>query len=112
VLVSDRNVSHRRKVLILPILGVLMFALGSYQSVRLNRILSSHKCYYWSVIRLDREPLNRWLNTSGTCNSQGSNCKVEFDYIQIDPGAGARNETSESASADGSVFLRARSCQM
>src|SRR5690348_8807351 len=81
-----------------------MFALGSYQSVRLNRILSSHKCYYWSVIRLDREPLNRWLNTSGTCNSQGSNCKVEFDYIQIDPGAGARNETSESASADGSVF--------
>ena len=67
-----------------------MFALGSYQSVRLNQILSWHKYYYWSVIRLDRDPLNRWSNTLAICNSQGSDCKVEFDYIRINPGPVAK----------------------
>ena len=84
--VSNQCVIYRRRVLILPIVGVALFGLGSYQSIRLNRMLSWHKYYYWLSIPLDRDPLNRWSNTSATCNSQGSDCKVEFDYIRIDPG--------------------------
>jgi hypothetical protein len=51
---------RRRWQIVLPIIGLLLFATETYDSVRQNRNFrkSQDQYFYWSNIRLDTDPLN------------------------------------------------------
>jgi hypothetical protein len=103
--VSNADVGYRRKVLILPIIGILLFVIGSYQSVRFNQNLS-RKYYWWSAIRLDRDPLNHHPYSAPECNPETTNCGAELDFLWVDPGPGTRIfETSAAPAFLLGVFL-------
>ncbi len=97
-MVSNRNVPRSRSVLILPILGVVLFVIGSYQSVRLNQNLS-HKYFWWSAIRLDRDPLNHHPYIAPQCNPETTNCGAELNFVWVDPGPGTRVFSSSATPA-------------
>jgi hypothetical protein len=74
--------------LILPCLGLLLFALGSYESFRVNR--EEHKnarYFWWSSIRLDRDPLISRPQAAMPCKDARVDC-VEWDpgFISVEPG--------------------------
>jgi len=79
---------HRK--LYLPALGLLLFALGTYKSVRFNRSqsVSSGKYFYWSSIRLDSDPINRHKVNSNACGVVASDQPLcwEPSSIWVEPG--------------------------
>src|SRR6266404_1931018 len=79
--------------LILPGLGLLLFALGSYESVRINREWHKNpsRYFWWSSIRLDRDPLNLHPQAATPCKDANVNC-VEWDpgFASVEPGLMAK----------------------
>jgi hypothetical protein len=55
---------RKRWRLVLPVVGLILFAAQSYASYRFNQELgrTPRKYYWWSSIRLDSDPLNRSAN--------------------------------------------------
>lgn len=72
---------------LLPIIGLLLFAGVTYNSVRFNREAerTTARYFWWSSIRLDSDPLNRQPSTP--CKDGKTGC-VSWDpvYIWVDPG--------------------------
>jgi hypothetical protein len=80
-------VNLRLRPLILPGIGLLLFALVTFGSFRLNETRSSKKYFYWSSIRLDRDPLNKEKTVAHECQAEDANCtKWEPLSVWIDPG--------------------------
>jgi hypothetical protein len=74
---------------ILPVIGLLLFALGSWQMIRFNRTVTrGSKYFYWSSIRLDSDPRNRnpAHNSVSDC-ADTPNC-VQFDlpFLSLESG--------------------------
>lgn len=80
---------QRRWTFILPIAGLLLFALGTYGSVRFNRLNRAYagKYFYWSSIRLDSDPANRRNDAPSPCIAQSPEKPCwESLSIWVDPG--------------------------
>jgi hypothetical protein len=86
----ERNM-RRFWAIVLPIIGLILFALVSYLSEQRNRERhrGTGRYYYWSSIRLDSDPLNKktWLPRTSRCAESENDC-VSWDpeFIHIDPG--------------------------
>ncbi len=83
---------RQSRLLILPTIGLFLFAVGTYASVRFNRQyhIGSHKYFYWSSIRLDKHPIDRRFRLV-SCNPNHSDCPPwEPDHIWVEPGVVAR----------------------
>jgi hypothetical protein len=89
--VSNQIVEFRRELLVLPIIGLSLFALGSYASHRLNQHHASNKYFYWSSIRLDCDPLNMQRKGLRSCKPDDPNCPEEDTlFISVHPGLVAK----------------------
>ena len=80
--------------LILPVVGLLLFSFGSYESFG-HRVFPQGRYFWWSSIRLDSDPLNkRFPSEQLLCrkNRDGSvDCvTVEPMAVYVDPGWLAR----------------------
>jgi hypothetical protein len=76
---------------ILPTCGLLLFAIGTYVSVQINREFHNDngRYFWWSALRLDSDPLSRHSSarTSISCTESPENCEfAEPLAIWIDPG--------------------------
>jgi hypothetical protein len=83
---------RQSRLLILPTVGLFLFAVGTYASIRFNRQAhtGSHKYFYWSSIRLDAHPLDRRFRLV-PCNSNQPDCPSwEPEHIWVEPGVLAR----------------------
>jgi hypothetical protein len=83
----------RRWSLILPICGLIYFALGTLHSERFNREMRRDgfpsRYYYWSFVRLDSDPLSRRPHPQRVVPSEdGSDGRVSWypPYIWVEPG--------------------------
>jgi len=67
---------RRRKRLILPLVGLFLFAAETYHSVRTNQDahLASNRYFWWSLIRLDSDPLQRHPQTTRPCRDGEEGC--------------------------------------
>jgi hypothetical protein len=71
---------------VLPVLGLLLFGLETYQSITMAKGHTG-RYFYWSSIRLDSKP----RQVSRPCNSAISDC-ADWDYfIDVHPGLVARS---------------------
>jgi hypothetical protein len=74
---------------ILPLIGLLLFAIGSYASLRFNRLThpNSHKYFWWSSIRLDSDPLNRHPDRP-VCDPVEASSAPCWEHVSlwVDPG--------------------------
>lgn len=63
----------------LPVSGLLVFALVSHHSFRMNREVQDTACrhFWWSCIELDTDPLELLPPVAPTCN--GGECSVGWD---------------------------------
>jgi hypothetical protein len=71
----------------LPIVGLLLFAGVTYNSLRVNREAKSAtgRYFWWSSIHLDSDPLNRQPSTP--CKAASLDCaNWGPGYISVDPG--------------------------
>ena len=71
---------------ILPVLGLGLFAWLSYQSFRASYGIPSQRYFWWSAERLDRDPLNRHPREPRSCDPEDKDCPIELDFIWIEPG--------------------------
>jgi hypothetical protein len=80
---------RRRRRLVLPIVGLVLFAGETYHSVRTNREGSSapSRYFWWSFIRLDSDPGSKSPQVPAPCKSGEEHC-VSWDLPNrwIDPG--------------------------
>jgi hypothetical protein len=77
----------------LPVFGLLIFALGTFNSVRFNRMRGGNtgKYFYWSSIRLDSDPANRQGVHSADCGTQSTDEPFwEPQSVWVEPGLLAR----------------------
>ena len=78
--------------LVLPALGLILFAVLSYHSLRVNREVFKgrpSRYFWWSSIRLDSDPLNKHpiVPTTTTCQDGIEDCTTwDPVYIYVDPG--------------------------
>jgi hypothetical protein len=85
--VSNRTMRLHRRLLVLPLFGLLLFGVGSYASYRFNQRHILHKYYWWSSIRLDRDPLNRHPDVIRSRKSVDEDgVQWEPESIWVDPG--------------------------
>jgi hypothetical protein len=74
---------------ILPVVGLLLFAGETYQSVRMNREghFKSDRYFWWSSVRLDPNPRDKDSQVVATCKEGQENC-VTWDLRSriVDPG--------------------------
>jgi hypothetical protein len=73
---------------ILPVLGLLLFAAVSYRSMAANPEAQSvpNKYYWWSSLRLDTDPLNRHPQFANPCQNNQQNCSDwKPAYLDISP---------------------------
>jgi hypothetical protein len=85
--VSNSNVRLRRKFLVLPVIAMFLFGIGSYGSYRFNQHTNIDKYYWWSSIRLDRDPLDRHPDVSrGGKSAHVDGIEWEPTSIWVDPG--------------------------
>jgi hypothetical protein len=70
--------------ILLPVIGLLLFAGVSHDSVRMNREVKDGRYYWWSSIRLDSDPLNRHAATNN-CKTDAAGCLGPI-YTWVDPG--------------------------
>ena len=61
---------------LLPLAGLLLFTVVSYQSSRVNDELqrSPNRYYWWSSLRLDTDPLNRNPKPAERCKDDPDHC--------------------------------------
>jgi hypothetical protein len=74
--------------LILPAVGLIVFAGITYSSVHLHRRApASHRYFWWSSVRLDSDPLNTHPRAAAPCKDAIENC-ADWDVngIWVDPG--------------------------
>ena len=76
---------------ILPICGVLLFATGTYESIRANRSFhdGTGRYFWWSAVRLDSDPLNRHSSHHDpiACPDNAEGClPVDLVNILMEPG--------------------------
>ena len=74
--------------MILPIIGLILFAAVSYRSMPLNEHEQEvpRKYYWWSSLRLDSDPLNRNPDLAAPCANEKQNCSNgEFPNMKIGP---------------------------
>lgn len=81
---------RRRWSLVLPLWGVLLFSLVTYESFRFNREVFGNRpnrIFYWSVIRLDSEPRNQHSREFLPCKNGGQDCwQSQTVWGIIEPG--------------------------
>ena len=79
---------RRRWQLLLPLFGLLLFAVGSYESIRMNHDAGATRYRWWSNIRLDTDPLGRHQPAFIPCkNDPQQNCADWAPVlIWVDPG--------------------------
>jgi len=76
---------------LLPLYGLLLFGVGTYASIRVNRDLPNDdgRYFWWSALRLDTDPLNRHSSsrTSIPYANNTENCAaLEPLGTWVDPG--------------------------
>jgi hypothetical protein len=77
--------------LLLPIIGLVLFGMGTYESVRFNREAhpSEDRYFWWVSIRLDSDPQSRHhrVITPAPCIDGTSDCVGwNGDYMSVHPG--------------------------
>jgi hypothetical protein len=75
--------------MVLPICGLSIFALLTYQSFEFNRHIPRGRYFWWSWERLDSDPLGKHpqLQVSEPCFNEETDCSPKQTiYIDIDPG--------------------------
>lgn len=76
--------------IILPLVGLLIFGAVTYLEVQWNRrIHNSTRYFWWSSIRLDKDPLNRHPATilAEPCENGDPHCiSVDLAYMWVEPG--------------------------
>src|SRR5258705_13802683 len=73
---------------ILPMVGLILFAAVSYRSMPVNHHEQEapRKYYWWSSLRLDSDPLNENPQLAAPCAIEKQNCSNgEFPNIKIVP---------------------------
>ena len=74
--------------LVLPAVGLSIFGMVTYDSARMNFSVGAppSRYFYWSSIRLDSDPLNRYRPGSRSCEDDELNCG-EWDGVVmwVDP---------------------------
>ncbi len=84
---------RKRWRLILPVIGILLFAVGTYESVRINRerIKQPTRHFWWSSLRLDTDPVHQRSQAATPCKDTPDNC-AEWDagFLSVEPGPLAR----------------------
>ena len=87
---------RRRWSLVLPLCGLALFLLGTYQGFRFTRRVYGNRpthYFYWASIRLDSDPLNRHPvpESVAPCKNGEENCgSWESPYVWVEPGWGAK----------------------
>ena len=88
-LAVSNYIMRMRWRLVLPLVGLFLFSIGSIGSFRFNRqiLYGSGKYFWWSSIRLDRDPLNKHPRAMTPCNPATADC-LGWDPVSIwvDPG--------------------------
>jgi hypothetical protein len=82
----------RRWRIALPCIGLSLFMILTYSSLRMNREIqrSPSRYFWWQSIRLDSDPLNRYSESATTpCKNGAGNC-WELRDTWVDPGFLAR----------------------
>src|SRR5690242_12107084 len=77
--------------LVLPSFGLLLFAFGTYEAIRMNQGFhpGASRYFWWSALRLDSDPLNRRSQAPVLvhCSDATENCMAtEPLAIWVDPG--------------------------
>jgi hypothetical protein len=80
--------------IVLPVIGLLLFAGGSYESLRINREAQKtpSRYFWWSSIRLDADPLDQRSQVATPCKDAKGDC-VGWDPVfrWVDPGLLAKS---------------------
>lgn len=89
--IRDMRIGFRH---FLPAVGLSFFCLLTYQDVKVDRTIHRHpnRYFYWSGLRLDRDPLNRNTQFVRPCPEGDPGC-VEWDLLEMhtDPGWALRS---------------------
>jgi hypothetical protein len=73
--------------IVLPIVGLVLFAGVSYQSLQHERQTSHSQYFSWSSIRLDSDPLNQRHAAVAPCrNAKGDCASWDPASLSVDPG--------------------------
>ena len=78
-----------RSSVILPVIGLILFAAVTYRSMPLNRHEQDapRRYYWWSSLRLDSDPLNEHPTPPGPCRFGTENCESwELRNRSVHPG--------------------------
>jgi hypothetical protein len=61
---------------ILPVFGLVLFAVVTYKSMSMNPPAEGvpNKYYWWSSLRLDTDPLNKHPKPAAPCEKKEANC--------------------------------------
>lgn len=87
----------------LPLVGLILFAFGTYESFGPGRI--SHgtgRYFWWSSLRLDRDPLNKHSRSATVvpCKDSTENCMtIDSIYVLVESGILAKCLILSSAPA-------------
>jgi len=80
---------RKRWRVVLPIIGVILFSVVSYHSLRFNRGIqrAPSRYFWWSAIRLDSDPANKRNWGATACQDSKENCSTwDLQSIWVDPG--------------------------
>jgi hypothetical protein len=75
--------------LVLSVLGLTLFALLTYHSIRFNQEMRQghpSRYFWWGGIRLDSDPLNKHPRATPSCDQAPYDCGWDPEYIWVDPG--------------------------
>jgi hypothetical protein len=91
-LVSNRNVTARSRLLILPIMGVLLFADESWRSYKIQSKISD-TCFCWGGAGLDTRPLDKRYEMFGVRSLTACRALTEMNAY-TDAGCGQARLTT------------------
>ena len=78
--------------LILPVVALLLFSLGTYESFA-HPLFPQSRYFWWASLRLDSDPLGKRISfiRASDCKHAGEGCLFgDTAYIVVDPGWLAR----------------------
>ena len=83
------NMQKRWRV-VLPVIGIILFSVVSYHSLRVNRGIqrAPSRYFWWSATRLDSDPVNKrnWNWGATPCQNSKENCsRWDLETIWVDP---------------------------
>jgi hypothetical protein len=93
---------QRHKRLILPFIGLFLFAAETYHSVHPNQAFhrAPSKYFWWSSIPLDSDPLNRHPQVAAPCKEGVENCdRWVYRAVWVDPALTTRALTASALPA-------------